>query len=189
MDFLTELWLPIVLAGVFVWIASSILHMVIPHHRSDFTKTPGETEVLSGMRAQNVSPGNYMFPWASSMKDLATPEMLEKYKQGPVGFMNIVPSGQYNMGKSLAQWFGFVLAMSALVAYVARLTIDPGADYLTVFRVTGAIATIGYAFSNISDSIWKGQKWSTSFKFVCDGIVYGLVTGGTFGWLWPEATG
>ena len=35
------------------------------------------------------------------------------------------------------------------------------------------------------ESIWKGQKWSITLKFVVDGVVYGIVTGVTFGWLWP----
>jgi hypothetical protein len=25
-----------------------------------------------------------------------------------------------------------------------------------------------------------------TLKFVVDGVIYGLVTAGTFGWLWPE---
>ena len=37
----------------------------------------------------------------------------------------------------------------------------------------------------ISESIWKGQSWSTTLKFVFDGLVYGLLTAGVFGWLWP----
>ena len=49
------------------------------------------------------------------------------------------------------------------------------------------IAVAIYALSNIMNSIWKGVRWGTTFKYVVDGIVYGLVTGGTFGWLWPKA--
>ncbi len=35
---LTELWLPILLSAVFVFIVSSILHMVISIHKGDFKK-------------------------------------------------------------------------------------------------------------------------------------------------------
>jgi len=48
------------------------------------------------------------------------------------------------------------------------------------------VAILGYAMGALPDSIWKGQKWSITFKFVFDGVVYGLVTGVTFGWLWPS---
>jgi hypothetical protein len=37
----------------------------------------------------------------------------------------------------------------------------------------------------VHDSIWKGQRWGISVKFVVDGLVYGPVTAGIFGWLWP----
>jgi hypothetical protein len=30
------------------------------------------------------------------------------------------------------------------------------------------------------------QPWSMTFKEVIDGLVYGLLTAGTFGWLWPR---
>jgi hypothetical protein len=28
--------------------------------------------------------------------------------------------------------------------------------------------------------------WSMTIKEVVDGLVYGLLTAGTFGWLWPR---
>ncbi len=61
-----------------------------------------------------------------------------------------------------------------------------GADYLTVFRIAGTIAFLGYAGSTATESIWKGQPWSTTFKHIFDGLVYSLLTGGFFGWLWPS---
>jgi len=38
----------------------------------------------------------------------------------------------------------------------------------------------------LSNGIWKGQTWSVTFKEVVDGLVYALLTAGTFGWLWPR---
>jgi hypothetical protein len=40
--------------------------------------------------------------------------------------------------------------------------------------------------SIIHNSIWRGQSWGTTWKHVADGLVYALVTAGTFGWLWPS---
>ena len=99
---LTDLWLPILLSAVFVFIASSILHMVIPIHKSDFKKMPGEEKVLAEMRSQSVQPGSYTFPCAETMKNMGAPEMVEKFKLGPVGFVTVVPNGPPAIGKSLA---------------------------------------------------------------------------------------
>lgn len=187
MEFLVDLWLPIVLSAVFVFVASSIIHMVFVFwHKGDYGKLPGEDQILEAMRGQNVQPGHYMFPCAASMKDACTPEMTEKFNRGPVGFMTVVPSGQMKMGKCLVLWFLFSLLISICAAYVAQLTIGSNAPYLLVFRMTGAVAVVGYTLGGIPESIWKGLSWKIQIKHGIDGIIYGLLTAGTFGWLWPE---
>jgi hypothetical protein len=60
----------------------------------------------------------------------------------------------------------------------------PGADYLAVFRVVGTVSFMAYSFANISDSIWFGRPWKSWFLQAGDGLLYGLVTAGVFGWLW-----
>ena len=91
------------------------------------------------------------------------------------------------MGKALLQWFVFCVVVALFVACVGGLALAPGAGGTLVFRVTTAIALLGYGFSSVTDSIWKGVRWSTTCKFVFDGVVYALVTGATFAWLWPAA--
>jgi hypothetical protein len=184
---LMDLWLPIVLSAVLVFVVSSIVHMVLPFHRSDYTKIPGEAKVMEAMRKEGVSPGNYMFPCPANMKDMGSPEMIAKYKQGPVAFMNVFPSRPIAMGKSLTQWFVFCLVISFFAAYLAGRTLGPGHVYLEVFRIVGAVAFLGYAGAQPLDSIWKGQKWGTTIKHLIDGLLYALVTAGCFGWLWPQA--
>jgi hypothetical protein len=49
--------------------------------------------------------------------------------------------------------------------------------------LTGTVAVLGYAVTSISNSIWKGQAWTTTAKFMLDGVIYGLVTGAVFAWL------
>jgi hypothetical protein len=73
----------------------------------------------------------------------------------------------------------------ACVAYLLSRTVPAGASYLAVFRVAGTIAFLAYGFAHLSDSIWKGEPWGNSFKTLFDGLIYGCVTGGVFGWLWP----
>lgn len=181
-----ELWLPIALSAVSVFVASSVLHMVLPFHRGDFGRLPNESEILDGMRKHNVPPGTYMFPCPGSMKEMASPEMLAKYQQGPVGSMIVLPVGTPNIGKNLAQWFLYCLIVSFVVGYLASLVLPRGATYMTVFRVTGTAAMLAYALGYIPDSVWKGVPWRVTVKFIVDGVIYGLVTAGTFGWLWPQ---
>ena len=182
---LADLWMPIVLSAVFVFIASSVLHMATPMHKGDMKKLPGEEQALAGLRAAGVVPGDYMFPCPGSMKEMGSPEFLEKYKAGPVGTMTVLPNGPPNMGKALGLWFVWTLVVGVFVAYLTSLSQSAGAPYMHVFRVAGTVAILGYAFSNVTNSIWKGVSWGTTFKFVVDGVIYGLVTAGTFAWLWP----
>ena len=36
------LWLPILLSAIAVWVASAIIWMAMPHHKSDWRKLPDE---------------------------------------------------------------------------------------------------------------------------------------------------
>jgi hypothetical protein len=185
MEFITNLWLPICLSATAVFVVSSILHMMIRIHKGDYRKVPGESDLLAAMRAQGLKPGTYMFPCPGSMKEMHTPEMIEKYDKGPVGFMTVVPNGMPGIGKSLVQWFLYSVVISVFVAYIGNLAIDGETDgFRHIFRVTGTVAVLAYAFSSVSDSIWTGLSWVITAKFVFDGIVYGLVTGVVFGLLW-----
>lgn len=187
MAFLTELWLPILLAAVLVFVASSVIHMALPIHKKDHSKLPDEAAVLAAMRAAGVRPGSYMFPFGECMKEMSSPEMIAKFNQGPVGFARIFPNGMMAIGKALVQWFVFSIIVSACCAYVAHVTLPRGTDYLTVFRVIGTVAFMAYGFGSVCESIWKGQSWGTTCRFLFDALVYGLMTAGPFGWLWPTA--
>lgn len=186
MVYLTELWLPILLSAVFVFVASSIIHMGIGWHRSDYWKLPNEDQVLGAMRTETLRPGLYTFPHSASMKEMATPEMQEKLKKGPCGFLTIVPSGMPSMGKYLGGWFVYCLLVGLLVAYLTGRVMQPGDSYLAVFRVAGTAAFLGYAMGEPVNSIWKGQRWGITLKHMFDGLIYALLTAGTFGWLWPR---
>ncbi len=186
---LLDLWLPILLSAVLVFVASSVIHMVLPIHKVDYRGIPGEAEVLALLRTKSLEPGGYVFPHCKAMKEMSSPETLEKYRQGPVGFLTVLPNGPPAMGKSLLQWFFYSVVIGVFVAYLATLAgLGRGAGFLAVFRLTGTAAILAYAVTQIPDSIWKGHRWASTWKFVGDGIAYGLITGATFGWLWPAAT-
>jgi hypothetical protein len=61
---LASLWLPILLSAVFVFVASSIIHMVLGYHASDFVATPDEEGIRVALR--DMPPGDYVVPHAAS---------------------------------------------------------------------------------------------------------------------------
>lgn len=183
---LGSLWLPILVSAVLVFITSSIIHMVLKYHNSDYAKLPNEDAVRAAIRAGNPPPAQYMVPHCSDMKDMEKPEMKQKYIEGPIAVMNVLRPGLPNMGKSLTQWFVFILFVSLFTGYVAAHTVAAGTSYLEVFRVVGTVGFLAYGAGQIPESIWMGKPWKVTVKGVLDGLVYGLVTAGTFGWLWPR---
>ena len=183
---LGSLLLPILVSAVLVFIVSAIIHMVLKYHNKDYTSLPNEDAVRAAIRAGNPKPAQYIVPYCSDMKDMEKPEMKQKYVEGPIAVINLMPSGAPKMGKSLTQWFIFILIVSFFIAYVAAHTIQQGAEYLQVFRVVGAVGFLAYSAGQFPESIWMGKPWAVSIKNAIDGLVYGCVTAGTFGWLWPR---
>ncbi|MEJ2334152.1 MAG: hypothetical protein P8Y26_00805 [Gemmatimonadales bacterium] len=180
-----SLWIPILIAAVFVFVASSIIHMVLRYHDSDFNRIPSEEAVMDALRGFDIPPGEYVFPRPSSSKEMGTPEFIDKMKKGPVAFMTVMESGPPSMGKSLVLWFLYSIVVGIFAAYIAGRALGPGAHYLAVFRFVGATAFIGYSLALLQGSIWYKRAWSSTIKSVVDGLVYGLLTAGVFGWLWP----
>ena len=182
---LLDLWLPILLSSVFVFLVSSVIHMALPIHKSDFRRLPEEDKIRDVVRG--TPPGQYMFPNAESMKEMQTPEMIAKLNEGPVGVMMIRPKGQWSMGPALIKWFAFTLIVGIFCAYLTGIGNAPGSAAATIFQFTGAIAFLGYVFSHVHEWTWKGLDTSIMVKFMIDGVLYALITAGTFVWLWPAA--
>ncbi len=182
---LTALLLPILLSAVIVFVASSVIHMVLKYHTSDYRQLPEEDKVLATLRPAGLTPGLYHFPYCSH-KEMNSPAIQEKFKQGPVGFLTVYPSGPVAMPKFLGMWFAYCLLVGFFVAYLTGRTVMPGAQYLAVFRVAGTAAFLAFGLGPLVNGIWKGQPWSMVFKEAFDGLVYSLLTAGTFGWRWPR---
>ncbi len=180
-----SLWLPIVLSAGLVFIVSSVIHMFLPYHRSDFGKVPAEDDVMDALRKFEIPPGEYVIPCPGSPEAMKSEAFQEKANKGPVAFMTVMPSGMPGMGKSLVQWFVYSIIVGVIAAYIAGRALGPGAEYLKVFQLAGCTAFVGYAVALWQNSIWYKRKWSTTLKNTFDGLVYSLLTGGAFGWLWP----
>lgn len=182
---ITSLVLPIVVAAVLVFIASSLIHMLLGYHAGDLSRFPQEEETLDALRQLHIPPGDYAAPRPNSMSDMNSPEFIEKAKRGPLVLMTISDGGSGGVGANLAQWFVYSIVIGVFVAYVTGRVLGPGADYLDVFRLAGTSAFLAYALAVPQQSIWFRRRWRTTLLTMFDGLVYALLTAGAFGWLWP----
>lgn len=183
---LGALVLPIVLSAVLVFVLSSLIHMVLGYHASDYNKLPDEDTLRAAIRRANLSPRQYVFPYASGGAEMKSEAFTQKMAEGPVGVLTIRSGDPAYMGRALAIWFVYALVVSATVAYLASAALPRGTDYLKVFQVVGATTWVAYSFGQVPASIWMGKPWSITMKELFDGLLYGLGTAGIFGWLWPR---
>lgn len=180
-----SLLLPILLSAVAVFVISSIIHTLLPYHRSDFQALAAEAQVMDALRPFNLPTGEYVMPAPPKGRDFKAPEYVEKLNRGPVAFFNIMPNGPFNMVPQLVQWFVYTVVVSIFAAYVAGRAVGPGEDYLQVFRFAGATAFAAYGLALWQNSIWYRRRWAVTLKSNFDALIYALVTAGIFGWLWP----
>ena len=181
------LWLPILVAAIFVFAASSVIHMFLPYHRKDFKQVPREDDVMADLRTYGIPPGDYVIPYAGGDPEVMKSEdFKQKAADGPVAFMTVLPSDDpFAMGAQLTQWFLYCLLVSLFAGYIAGQALGPGAEYLKVFQFSGATAFAGYGLAQMQGSIWFGRAWSTTIKNLIDALIYAMLTAGAFGWLWP----
>jgi hypothetical protein len=177
--------MPILVSAIFVFVASSIIHMMLTYDRGDYRRLQDEAAVQDALRRFGIAPGDYMLPAPSSPKDSRSPEFAEKLTKGPVIFMTVLSNGRPGLASSLLLWFVFCVVVGMFSAYITGRALPPGSSYLDVFRFAGCTAFMGYALALWQNTIWYKRAWTTTFKSTVDGLVYGMLTAGVFGWLWP----
>ena len=184
---LTALWLPILLSAVAVFIASSIIHMMIPSwHKGEYPAVPDEDGVMDALRPFAIPPGDYMVPRCDDPKEMQTPAFKEKLDRGPVLIMTVLPNGPWAMGKSLTNWFIYSVVIALIAAYVTSRALLAGASYLEVFRFAGVTAFSCYALGLWQMHIWYHRALRATVTSTIDGLLYACLTAGVFGWLWPR---
>jgi hypothetical protein len=183
---LVSLAVPILVASIIVFVVSAIIHMVLPYHRSDVRRLAREDDLLDTLRKLDIGPGDYAAPHAGSPEGMKNPQFVEKMRKGPLVFMTIAGGEEPSMAGNLLLWFLYTVLVSFLTAYVVGRAVGPGTPYLRVFQLVGAVAFMGYSLALMQHSIWYRRSWATTIKSMVDGLIYGLLTAGTFGWLWPR---
>src|SRR5688500_17308499 len=121
-----------------------------------------------------------MVPRPTSREELRDPAFLQKVNEGPNLVLTVMPAGPFSMGRNLVQWFLYCLVVSLFAAYIASRALPPGTEYMQVFRFTGTTAFLGYSAALWQMSIWYRRAWSTTVKATIDGLIYALLTAGTF---------
>ena len=142
---LSELWLPILLSAISVFVASSVIHMAPLWHKNDYPKMANEDAFRAALKGLAIAPGDYVVPRGECHADMKKPEFLEKLNQGPVMMLTVLPNGPFKMAGSLVQWLIFCAVVGLTATCVAGSTLAPGADPHQVFHLTGVTALSGYA--------------------------------------------
>src|SRR5215212_5573966 len=86
---LSSLWLPIILSGVALFIASWAAWTQLPHHKGDWKGLPDEDGVMSALRKFNIPAGQYHFPHASGHSEMKNPDFKRRMDAGPIGFLTV----------------------------------------------------------------------------------------------------
>lgn len=186
MTSVSALWLAILLSSVLVFLASSVIHMASPWHKSDYPRSPRESEILDALRPLAIPPGDYFMPRPASMADMKSPAFIETANRGPVVLMTVFPNGIAPMGGTFVKWFVYLLVVSAVAAYVAATALPPATPGGPVFRIVFATAFAGYALALWQLSIWYRRNLAITAKSTVDAVIYAAITGAVFVWLWPK---
>ena len=182
---LLQLWLPILLSGIFCWFASALIHMLIKYHNSDYKKLSNEDQVADVIRDGNATPGFYHLPYCVDMKQMNDEAMKKKFVKGPIALISVFENGMPPMGKLLSLQLLYFIIACILIAYVATLSLSPAADFMVVFRLLIVISFLTFGYAVIPNSIWFGHPWSNSIRYLIDAVIYAAVVAATFAWLWP----
>ncbi len=184
---LYELWAPILVSAIVVFVASSLAWMLLPHHKADIKPLPDETSLTDHLGGLNLAPGLYMWPNCTSKAEMSSAEFKERYTKGPWGSLNVL-AAKPSFVKNLVQVFIVYLLISVFTGYLTSLsTPAAGGEFLGVFRVAGAAAVMGYCLGALPGAFFMGKPRRFIITDLVDGVVYGLLTGLVFALLWPGA--
>jgi hypothetical protein len=189
MDFLSHLWIPILASAAAVWFASALAWMLVGHHKNDNLPLPNEQEVIDTVKRWNLPAGEYMFPDFRRCKGMSKEQkqaMYESMQKNPMGLLRVW--GKINMGGNMLWTFVVFLVVSVLIAYLGWAALPHARDsFAHVFRVLGTAGVLAYCFASLPNDIWfQRSKRAMATSFI-DGLVFGLITGAVFAWLWPTA--
>lgn len=199
MEFLQHLWLPIVVCGIAVFMCSFLVWAVLPHHRDDWAALPDAEGFRDNLKSRGIAPGMYIFPKMGG-KECNTPEGKANFERAPAGVITVF--AKTGMPKNMICTFMVFLIASALIGYVSwhvhgndlaggfhdaagKASSQMNGTFGDRFQIVGTIGILTYCFSFLPNMIWFQSGKRAMVNGILDGLLYGLVTGAVFSWLWP----
>jgi hypothetical protein len=159
---LAQLWLPILIATVCVFFTSSIIWMLLPYHKPDIKFIPNETEF-----------------------DEAMAKLKARWKSGPWGTINVMGQ-QPNFAINLLKTFIAYGLITTMVAYIAGMSVGPGAEYMHVFRAVATAGVLGHCMGGLANAFFMGTPTRFIFTSFIDGVIFALITAGVIASMWPD---
>ncbi len=185
MSALTTLWTPIIATAIGIFVASSLIHMVFKWHLSDYRPLANEDAVRAALGAGTPTPGLYVVPYCTDMKEMGSESMMKKLNDGPNAYITVRPNGMPSMGVILGQWFLLTLVVAAIVAVVTAIAVAPGAaNAASAGQLAGMITFLAYLVGSVCNAVWMGKSWGSTAKDALDAAIYGAITGVIFLKLW-----
>lgn len=169
-----DLWLPILLAGLAVHIASTIAWTALPHHKPEWTPLPNEDATLKRLSELGIPAGQYMFPHHGAS--------VEAQKLGCTGFL-VKWAQPASMGQNILFTLLYFLFISFTLGYLASIVLPIGAEFKQVFRFVGTAGLLAYCGAINPHAIWFRRK--VAMEYV-DGVVFALIAAAVFGYFWPK---
>lgn len=179
-----DLWLPIIAAGVLVFIVSGFLWMALPIHKADIKMLPDESAFDNAVAPLALPPGFYMFPNCADARAMKDEVFQKRWAAGPWGTINIM-GAQPNFARNMALTCLVFLVGSFLIGYLATIALPADAAGRDVFRFTFTAAVLGYGIGGLPNAFFLGV--SARFILTCmfDTLIYALTTAAVFMLLWP----
>ncbi len=184
MSFVSQLWLPILVSAVLVFVLSVASHMVLPWRRNEWGRITDFDALQAALRG--LEPGLYAFPAAPDPKQQMKKEWMERWAKGPSGWLTLAAPRPINMGRNMGLSFLVFFGVAVFAAYVASHALGPAPHYRAVFRIVGTVGFLSFGVGSIFNSIWYDRPWRAYASDVIDALLFGLAMAGVFGWLWPR---
>jgi hypothetical protein len=176
-----DLWLPIVLTGLATHILSTLAWTVLPHHKPEWVKMPAEDELYDLVTKRQVAPGQYIFPFVAKADDMKSEAFQEKSRR--CTGMLVLWSSPTNMGKAMGLTLLAFMVIAFVIAYLSSIGLARGAAPMRVFQFVTTAGLLAHVAAKFPFVFWFRRKIAMD---VLDGIVYAVVTGLIFAFLWPK---
>jgi hypothetical protein len=99
-----------------------------------------------------------------------------------MGVLTLFPG--MTMGRNLALTLLYFFVVSIGLAYLARLAIPAGADFLTVFRFVSTASLMTFLAALVQHAIWFRCR---IVGHIVESVLYAVIVASLFGAMWPKA--